>query len=265
MTEKSKQEKAQQKSFTGDKLDWMTALSADPRLDSRAFEVGFCIAQHVNQRTGLAILSDETIADKTGIPKRWVARARASLKASHWIDWKRTKTANVYWTKGDPLNAITDHQTMLKDARDERRKRLKKAKQELPPVAHLKSQELPPVAHADLPPMAERELPPMADIHLRDNTVDITPSKDKPTKEGSVVMEGRETEGDGKRDQPFPAIQHEPLAEMRLIDELGDGDTERGLAIASSIGAARFEYLRRELIRGTLLPSAVEAARMSVG
>jgi hypothetical protein len=76
----------QRRSFTGDKLDWMTALSADPRLDARAFEVGFCIAQHVNAQSGRAILSDDTISDKTGIPKRWVLRARQSLRDAGWID-----------------------------------------------------------------------------------------------------------------------------------------------------------------------------------
>jgi len=60
--------------FTGDKLDWLTALSADPRIDARAFEVGFCIMQHVNKRTRTAFVSTETIGEKTNIPKRWIAR-----------------------------------------------------------------------------------------------------------------------------------------------------------------------------------------------
>jgi hypothetical protein len=74
--------KAAQRSFTGDKLDWMTALSADPFMDARAFEVGFCIAQHVNAKNGIAILSDDTISDKTGIPKRWVLRVRLRIHIS---------------------------------------------------------------------------------------------------------------------------------------------------------------------------------------
>lgn len=65
-------------------------------------------------------------------------------------------------------------------------------------------------------------------------------------------------------DNPLPAIQHEQLAEMRLIDELGEGDPNRGVVVAERIGDARFEYLRRELMRGTLLPSAIRAARSSV-
>ena len=130
-------EKAKQRSFTGDKLDWMNAVSADPLLDARAFEVAFCIAQHVNKASGLAILSDDTIADKTGIARRWVARARVALREGRWIDWKRTKTANIYWTKGDRIGAVTDHQVILKERRDERKTKLKKARQVMPPVANI--------------------------------------------------------------------------------------------------------------------------------
>lgn len=167
----------QQRSFTGDKLDWMVSLSADPRLDARAFEVGFQIAQHVNKTSGIAILSDDTISDKTNIPKRWVARARTDLRDAGWIDWKRTKTANIYWTRGEQIDHVTDHQIMLKDDRDARRKKRKEARQVLPPLAYLKIRDLPPVANADLPPVADRELPQVANIHLSGNTVVETPSK----------------------------------------------------------------------------------------
>jgi hypothetical protein len=165
MTEK-KPDKAQQRSFTGDKLDWMAGVSADPRLDARAFEVAFCIAQHINQQSGLARLSDETIADKTGIPKRWIARARAALREAGWIDWRRTGDANIYWTKGEPLNAVLDHQAMLKDGRDEKRKKRKTIIQDQPPVAY-----------PDAPPVANRDSPPVAHIHLQSYTFTYSPSK----------------------------------------------------------------------------------------
>lgn len=167
----------QRRSFTGDKLDWMNALSADPRLDARAFEVGFCIAQHVNAERGIAIVSDETIADKTGIPKRWVLRARQSLRDAGWIDWRRTKAANIYWSLGDRINAVTDHQIILREKRTERQSKARKARQETPPVAYLKYQETPPVAHPETPAVAEQETPPVANIHLNGYTLSVTPSK----------------------------------------------------------------------------------------
>jgi hypothetical protein len=182
MTDNPDADKAKQRSFTGDKLDWMTALSSDPRLDARAFEVGFCIAQHVNQKTGVAILSDDTIGDKTGIPKRWVLRARTSLREAGWINWQRTKTANVYWTLGDRINAMLDHQSLLKEAREDRRGRARSARQVTPPVAHLRRQDTPPVATRETPQVANRQSPPVANIHLRRNTVEeLTPSHSLPS------------------------------------------------------------------------------------
>jgi hypothetical protein len=166
----------QRRSFTGEKLDWMTSLSPDPRLDARAFEVGFCIAQHVNAQSGRAIVSDDTISDKTGIPKRWVLRARISLRDAGWIDWRRTKSANIYWTLGDRINAVTDHQIILKEKRTERQSKARKARRETPPVAYLKYQEKPPMTLPETPPVAEQETPPVANIHLSSYTLSVTPS-----------------------------------------------------------------------------------------
>jgi hypothetical protein len=236
-------EKEQRRSFTGNKLDWLTALSADPRLNARAFEVGFQIAQHVNLQSGLAILSDDTISDKTSIPRRWVARARNDLRECGWIEWQRTKTANIYWTRGEQLNAVMDHQILLKDGREARKKKLKTARQVLPPVAHLKAHVLPPVADRDLPPVADRDLPQVANIHLSSYTLVDTPSKNLPSIE-----------------QPLPAISHPQLAETRLIQELGEGDPDRGLSVAETIGDARFRFLLAEIQAGRLYPSAVRSA-----
>jgi hypothetical protein len=123
-------------------------------------------------------VSDDTISDKTSIPKRWVLRAHQSLRDTGWIDWRRTKTANVYRTLGDRINAVTDHQIILKEKRTERKSKSRKARQETPPVAHLKYQEVTPVALPETPPMAERETPPVVNIHLSSYTLGITPSKE---------------------------------------------------------------------------------------
>jgi hypothetical protein len=164
-----------QRSFTGSKLDWMTALSADPRIDARAFEVGFQIAQHVNMQTGVAFISDDTIGDKTGIPRRWVLRARSDLRDAHWINWKRTRTANLYWTLGDNINCVTDHQIMLRDARAERRTKAKLSHQVAPRVAHLRTAEAPPTAQRVAPRVADQDVPRVANVHLSGNTSVETP------------------------------------------------------------------------------------------
>lgn len=72
------------------------------------------------------------------------------------------------------------------------------------------------------------------------------------------------TAGQISTEQPIPPPLSEPLAEMKLFDELGDGDPDRGCRIATAIGDARFTYLRRELMRGTLYPSAVRAAARGI-
>jgi hypothetical protein len=132
-----KQAKADQQTWASYKFDVLTGMSADPRLDARAFEVGFCILQHVNAKTGKAMLSDDTIADKTGIPKRWVLRARNLLWETRWLRWERTRTANVYQVLSDPLNAVLDHQEILKDERRERQSKTRReARRETPRVAH---------------------------------------------------------------------------------------------------------------------------------
>ncbi|PYF03836.1 hypothetical protein BJ122_10593 [Rhodopseudomonas faecalis] len=277
MTDAADSDRERLKAFTGQKLDWMSALCADPRIGPRAFQVGFCIAQHINRETGLAILCDDTIRDKTGIANRWIARARNELRDAGWIDWRRTRTANVYTTSDGPMNMVIDRQMLLKEERDERREKRKSLRQELPPVAYLKSEELPPVAEQDLPPVAEQDLPPVADKHLSNYTVDITPSKlglsieeqTIPPQPDSEPITASAVAGPAPADlppaeEPLPAVAHPQLAEMRLIDELGDGDPDRGVEVAAAIGGRRFEYLRSELMRGHLYPSAIRAASRCV-
>ncbi|MGY4237306.1 hypothetical protein ACVIIW_006253 [Bradyrhizobium sp. USDA 4449] len=239
---KTESERAQLRSFTGDKLDWLSALSGDPRLDARAFEVGFQIAQHVNAQTGVAILSDDTISDKTGIPKRWVLRVRNALRSAGWINWKRTKTANIYWTLGGQINQVTDRQIVLREMRQERRLKLRNAQQETPPVAYLKLQETPPVALPETPPVALPETPPVANIHLSRNTLDLTPSKISPPVEDPLLgIEG-------------------PAAEMWLLTELGGGDAALGNQIADAIGSRRFLTLLDALTNGSLYRSQIQSA-----
>jgi hypothetical protein len=72
---------------------------------------------------------------------------------------------------------VTDHQIILKEKRTERKSKSRKARQETPPVAHLKYQEVTPVALSETPPMAEQETPPVANIHLSSYTLGVTPSK----------------------------------------------------------------------------------------
>jgi hypothetical protein len=110
--------------FTGRKLDWLKCCNFDRRLQSFDFKVAFVIVQHVNARTGCAMLSDETIADEAGgHSPRSVRRARDRLKAAGWLDWKRTRTANIYVLSWENFERFVDAIMDARDLRQEHRAR----------------------------------------------------------------------------------------------------------------------------------------------
>lgn len=82
-------DEARQKSWTSRKLEWLNCVSADPLAKPGTFEVAFCIIQHANAGTGVAIISDRVISDKTGISSAEVYRHRKLLKKIGWITWTR--------------------------------------------------------------------------------------------------------------------------------------------------------------------------------
>jgi hypothetical protein len=210
----------EQRSFTSAKLDWLTALSADPRLDARAFEVGFCIVQHMNANSERSIVSDDAISDKTGIPKRWVLRARQSLKEAGWIDWQRTGMANVYSILRGRIDAVTERQLVLKEMRTNKRKARKSMRPWCP-------KEVPPVAQQEVPPVTLQETPPVANIHLRNHTFSTTPSKtlipDADASGPSGLNSGfeRSRKGDAKPRPPYRQTKAEAdraLRDLRQMD-----------------------------------------------
>jgi len=174
---------AEVRSFTSQKLDWITAMIADHRLDARAKIVGVCIAQHINQHTRTWILSDEVIADKTGIPKRGIQRARRSLRTIGWVGWKRTGDANLYWTLSEQMDSVLDRQRSLKAAGMDRRARSKIDKTDSPPVAVLTPLRLATRGGSDSPPVASLDSPPMANRHLHTTPSGHPLFKRKPDRE----------------------------------------------------------------------------------
>jgi len=156
---------------TSEKLDWLDAVMADHSLDARAKVIAYCIMQHVNRETGTAFVSDATITDKTGMPNRWVRRARNDLRAASWITWKRTtNTANRYSILTEPMAAIAEQQQSLKQAREERRMQRHQDRQRTaePAMDNLPSSNpvRPRVATPERPQVAEPVRPRVADIPL---------------------------------------------------------------------------------------------------
>lgn len=95
------------KAFTARKLDWVRCVSHDPLVPPWAFEIAYCIISHLNAGNGRACVSDETLADESGISERTVRRARKKLQAAEWLRWRRTSTANVYEPLFEKVSGIS--------------------------------------------------------------------------------------------------------------------------------------------------------------
>jgi hypothetical protein len=108
--------------FTGTKLDWLKCVAFDRKVLAYDFRVAFVIAQHLNLRTGSAMLSDETIAAESGGGStRHVKRARVRLRKAGWLTWHNTSTANVYRPDYGRMNHVLDAMILAREARREKR------------------------------------------------------------------------------------------------------------------------------------------------
>jgi hypothetical protein len=222
--------------FTGRKLDWLNVVSADRKLKPAAFEVAFCIVQHVNAKTLIAILSDDVIVEKTGISRAEVERHRKSLKAAGWLTWRRTRSANNYTPLFDNMNAARDVLAAMRE--DRRERRAKRAARTRDFIADSS----PAMDQASSPTMKASSSPAM-NIHHQYYTLDVTPSKKRPSIE-----------------HPFLGVSDPEVAVSKLIEVLGDGDRDLGHGLAKAIGINRFRFLLNEMMSGTLFPSAVHSA-----
>ena len=109
---------ASNQSFTGAKLDWMTAVAYDRRLQPMNFRIPFFIAQHANDKTGKAFPSQETIADLCGINVKSVKRAVKRLHETGWLKIRRSRgydpknkkweTRNIYWLRHNNVQTMFD-------------------------------------------------------------------------------------------------------------------------------------------------------------
>jgi hypothetical protein len=114
-----------EENFTSKKLNWLRCVMHDRMVPPWAFEIAYCIISHLNARNGRAFVSDETLADLSGISGRTVRRARRLLRTAGWLRWKRTSTANVYEPLFGKISGMMDHIQVQREERQERRERRK--------------------------------------------------------------------------------------------------------------------------------------------
>lgn len=107
-------DKALQKSWTAEKLDWLRCIAVDSQVKSGMFETAFAIIQHANAKTRIAILSDRTISDSTNISPAEVYRHRVGLRKLGWIMWKRGR-------RGLRITPLFDRMATTLDELDYRR------------------------------------------------------------------------------------------------------------------------------------------------
>lgn len=126
-----------EKTFTGQRLDWCKAVRFDRGLQAVDFKVGSTIADHVNAKTGVAKVSDAIIAIKAACSIRTAIRARERLRDRGWLDWRRTPTANRYLLRYDKVSGFLDMITAAVEAHreaEERRPDQKRRPSVLPPM-----------------------------------------------------------------------------------------------------------------------------------
>ena len=122
------------KEFTTQKLNWLQCVCFDRRLNDGAFRVASVIAFHLNEASGRAYLSADTIAAMTG--SKWprkVARAIKLLKDTGWLNWERTKDANVYKPNYRNVKATLE---VIGRLRFEKRQKLRQSRQTRTPASH---------------------------------------------------------------------------------------------------------------------------------
>jgi hypothetical protein len=127
LAQDSPDSKKQNLSFTGAKLDWMTAAAYDRRLKPIDFRIPFTIAQHINEKTGKGFPSRAEIADRTGTSVPTVKRTIKLLQETGWLTVRRKrtydpktrtwKTRNFYWLRFDNVQIMFDHMTASKIGR----------------------------------------------------------------------------------------------------------------------------------------------------
>jgi DNA-binding transcriptional regulator YhcF (GntR family) len=110
--------------FTGDKLDWMSAVS---HRKPSYFVIAFWIAQHISGRWREGFPSQQTLAELTGLSVPTVKRAVKWLEVNGWLNVKRErtydhkarkyKTHNTYSLRMDNVQAALDDIAVLRHRR----------------------------------------------------------------------------------------------------------------------------------------------------
>jgi hypothetical protein len=105
--------------------EWRKCVMADKKTNLTAFDknVAVVICDAINDKTECWRMSDEWIAFMTGKPgaanRVWASRNR--LRKGGWLDWTRTRDANVYRLCRDNVMEVLDEIMRHQNERKARR------------------------------------------------------------------------------------------------------------------------------------------------
>lgn len=113
-------------SFTSKRLRVLDAMCRDSRVSDGHFRIAFRVSQQIDEDTGVAIISDETLCDE--LPKTEPKKLRLFRTAMEDVGWVRVVRgrryrASVYSLLPDNVAPIREVMAGKKIARDERRKK----------------------------------------------------------------------------------------------------------------------------------------------
>jgi hypothetical protein len=138
------------RSWTSRKLDWQKAINFDRRVSPLMFKIAVCIIQHASENARTLKLSDQTIADEIGVSDRNVYRARVALREVGWLNWRRTRNANIYIVEFGNVDRMLDLFAIAREQRNERRKTRDEPASRMRAHAHRQSSSMRTPAHSTI-------------------------------------------------------------------------------------------------------------------
>ena len=95
---------------------WLSAIRFDRRVTDFEYRVMSALADHINQKTGLAYVSDDILAIEIGCKYRQsIERSRRKMRLLEYLTWTRTRDANLYRINSEKVAGVLDMMKRLKN------------------------------------------------------------------------------------------------------------------------------------------------------
>jgi hypothetical protein len=214
-------EVAERKSWSSTKFDILNCITVDPRVTHRNVRIATRILKQVDEKTGIAYISDETLCDE--IPKldRWQMNDfRKQMAAIRWLSFERNhrQHATTYRFLTANINPILDVIISKRETRAEKRLEQKAERAAAArKVTHPDVVAQPHRCASDVVAGPHADVVAQPPLHLRGSPTTFIASKGSTFEEEVQAL---------KRD----AVLHEALT------SIGNGDVTAGSQVAAEMG-----------------------------